>query len=68
MIGRIRTLIDTNPFDDADDRRKWEVAREISDGTVEAVHYAAWLDGPRRSHSLFEGYRYEGTDQPHSSG
>ncbi len=55
MIERIRSLVDTNPFDDPDERRKWEAARAACDGTVSAVHCAAWLDGPRRSHALFEG-------------
>jgi len=40
---------------DADFERRWQAAREVSDGVVEAVHVAAWLSGPRRSHSLFEG-------------
>ena len=65
MIERIRRALDTNPWDDPDGRRKWEAARAVSDGTVEAVHVAAWLEGPRRSHSLFEGIdvdRWQWTD------
>lgn len=55
MIERIRRLVDPNPFDDPDERRQWEAARAVSDGPVEAIHTAAWLEGPRRSHALFEG-------------
>lgn len=53
--ARIR---DPNPFDDPDDRRKWIAAGKVSNGPCSRVVVAAHLDGPRRSHSLFEGIDY----------
>jgi hypothetical protein len=43
---------------DADFARRMAAAREVSDGTAEAVHVAAWLSGPRRSHALVEGIEH----------
>ena len=58
FMERLRSALDGCPLEGPDGRRKWEAAREVSGGTFSATVTAARLEGPRRSHSTFEGYDY----------
>lgn len=60
MLGTLREyaarLRDPNPFDDVDERRKWNLAQEVSNGPASAIYAMVRFKGARRSHALFEGY------------
>ncbi|MFB6211572.1 MAG: hypothetical protein ABEI76_08555 [Halobacteriales archaeon] len=55
MIDRLRDLFDANPFDHADQRRRWAAASEVCDGVLSTYYTVAIMEGPRVNHTLIEG-------------
>lgn len=61
----LETMVDRavgSPFDDPDDRRKWELAWEVSRGPASAVHTMVCLERARNSHRLHEGLEIDMSD------
>lgn len=56
LIVRLNESYDRVTPKHPDERRKFRAAVRVTDGPASALLTAARLDGPRASHSIFEGY------------